>query len=1232
MSNLYNDIVSMDTGGDKRPLITKPQARGSSDDRPSKIARVDADVKINPTDNVLDKLFQNKDILSRGTKFALADSAHDFSDVKTEILKPNIDKLRMGIPESSEGPVKDFLSENDVLNSLTDESSFQNMIYNLPDNTNTDVNSVKLVQIKGEVPINYNACTFNIRKETGKNTQPNPVNPSQPLITVDDELFAGKFINNTNLFGNSQACVFMLDFSQYHFFEKLSTGNHVKNKTIYYAVTPEIVNDPAGKPNVNDVKYFSKDNMGVKLTPFLQSNNENIVYTSYKPDNKSYDNYFITKYNFALSPVQQDVSSKANTLYTNLLITSDNANNSISINNSKKENSVTTILGHIKKINKTFKKATSYSDSAETKKIFNFNAKLQQKRGGDWFQILACLDIKNRKFTDLQTRESNIQIDSSAPVYFITHDRIAVAYALLLGVNVIYVDWYGKISIFKNNDDETTGFDPNKMYDTLVNNIKNKYLSGTTQSGGRLALLTNYITNYQSQRLEYIKNINNDIKIKLDSIIERINEVEKLQHDNKFKELLKLYNDNIISELFRKMFNFAYLLVNFPDLSTELKYIQDNKNAIDQPYTLPSLEIIQGVNSNLNLLEFYYNKYKDTNPKDYINNNANKTNIYKSIDIFTHVAKAVEQEEKEKNKFFQERLINITPEQSKTNKVDRFIFLSYISILTNENNRRLFINYKPFIQFFKLSKKIVVNVLNQEQKSLMTSVSNVISRVMRSGRQTPETINANIVLNFIYETLCILNNNADTTHFEEKIESTKSSDSETQYADAPQIMLPISTAETDVELEGANNLLYFLNSNEVNLSNDKQIIHNLSNNLLGPVNDREYDSKDVCEYDRLQILSKLASILLAVPTNHTKELTKLYNNNDENVQLGGRDDSSKSSLSYLSSDNNTQLSSVTDLSIDNATDISSLSEDKKSTSTEKKALSDWTQLKNLMFHPLYPLYIISYAFYFSLGPKYDNFCFIDDYLKFFKIIQNMHSILVTNYLSKKSEHDYIHAYFLGIGLQSMIFAANTNKQIYKSLIQTLKIQENIYSGFAIPCNNLASSFCGTFAYNSDDESFLIRFINNNRFEQFIKATHLQEIMTNPYKHDNKVTSENDISISSIKKTILEFLNTLETDMNLYYDIPDNQDISTSDITTPTNTAPTNTKPTITTPTINTSTINTPVTVTGGKYKRTNKRKKLTHKRKTFKKTKKRTKKNKTKKNKRKRKHKKTIKKRKYKIH
>ncbi len=87
MDNLYNDIVSMDTGGDKRTLITNQPARGSSDDRPSKIARVDADVKINPTDNVLDKLFQNKDILSKGTKFALADSAHDFSDVKTEILK-----------------------------------------------------------------------------------------------------------------------------------------------------------------------------------------------------------------------------------------------------------------------------------------------------------------------------------------------------------------------------------------------------------------------------------------------------------------------------------------------------------------------------------------------------------------------------------------------------------------------------------------------------------------------------------------------------------------------------------------------------------------------------------------------------------------------------------------------------------------------------------------------------------------------------------------------------------------------------------------------------------------------------------------------------------------------------------------------------------------------------------------------------------------------------------------
>jgi hypothetical protein len=111
--------------------------------------------------------------------------------------------------------------------------------------------------------------------------------------------------------------------------------------------------------------------------------------------------------------------------------------------------------------------------NAQDNLIFNFNSKVQQKRGGDWFQVLACHDAKNRVYTQIlpDTGRRTVSGDDLGPVYFVTHDRIAVSYALLNGVNVIYLDYWGRVYVFKNNSDAFFNGDTKPLEEICLKSI-----------------------------------------------------------------------------------------------------------------------------------------------------------------------------------------------------------------------------------------------------------------------------------------------------------------------------------------------------------------------------------------------------------------------------------------------------------------------------------------------------------------------------------------------------------------------------------------------------------------------------------------------------------------------------------------------------------------------------------------------------------------------------------------
>jgi hypothetical protein len=82
-------------------------------------------------------------------------------------------------------------------------------------------------------------------------------------------------------------------------------------------------------------------------------------------------------------------------------------------------------------------KRKNYNDDA----IWNMNRRFQQKRSGDWLQVLLCKNVRDRDmgiFTDFKTKPVDKLPEQISKVYFVTHDRVALAFALYSGVDCIF--------------------------------------------------------------------------------------------------------------------------------------------------------------------------------------------------------------------------------------------------------------------------------------------------------------------------------------------------------------------------------------------------------------------------------------------------------------------------------------------------------------------------------------------------------------------------------------------------------------------------------------------------------------------------------------------------------------------------------------------------------------------------------------------------------------------------
>jgi hypothetical protein len=573
--------------------------------------------------------------------------------------------------------------------------------------------------------------------------------------------FGKRFVENTKLGEDNNEAAIIVDFSQHHFIEDLTNGAESQFQ-IHYLMTPEVVNDPAGKPNVNNKALFGPKNTGVKLISYVEETDSTTAYTKFDESDPSPANNFFSRYDFTLSPIKKIITNqKAEKFITTLDIKYDVPKGvplTDTIEDSKDENSIKTVLSYLKKLMEEVKVKV---DNATT---FNFNSKIQQKRGGDWFQALSCIDARNRLITQVLPMPASepTKLPPTCPVYLVTHDRIAVTYALLNGVNVIYLDYYGRIFVFKNSSDKTLKGSGKSMENILFDGIKEKWMSDKQSRNEFLRLIVTS-KKYSEDRNKYL-NVGrgteatggngkiNDFYSKCDTIKETL-ETFNFSGKNPIVDFQKVCTSNL-RELFTSAVELTFIKINLINVDRDISIVESQQKLFEGEYSEDIMMQVADFSRALNNIKGIQDKF-GVIPKDsdfvlafnnWIIGNITKLDVYKCakkiLDDFAGAEESIS--------FDFNRLISFfTKDHKEERKTDANIFLPFIQDIEYTDRETTCKN--------KMLSVLSVLVPKIEQYIGLVK-SNTSSRGSRSGNLHPNELYYNNLSNLIYESYIFIEN------------------------------------------------------------------------------------------------------------------------------------------------------------------------------------------------------------------------------------------------------------------------------------------------------------------------------------------------------------------------------------------------------------------------------------------------------------------------------------------
>ena len=216
----------------------------------------------------------------------------------------------------------------------------------------------------------------------------------------------------------------VVDFNQNGFLDKLSEAE--TGPKINVVTNAQTINDGAGKTKYNDPIL-----KGRTLRSIIDKKNKPTIYSRWDNNDMTANNLFLTSYQLELTPVIEvkSVFGKIQKLSVNITVTDPVKKTKSIIKDSKKNNTIGEILKKIRGIIGKF--AT---------KPFEVNEGFTRKRNGDWGQGTSGFTLNDGEYYgyDLTSKINDI-IFNLDTIYYVTHDYIAAAYILLLGLNLLFL-------------------------------------------------------------------------------------------------------------------------------------------------------------------------------------------------------------------------------------------------------------------------------------------------------------------------------------------------------------------------------------------------------------------------------------------------------------------------------------------------------------------------------------------------------------------------------------------------------------------------------------------------------------------------------------------------------------------------------------------------------------------------------------------------------------------------
>ena len=911
--------------------------------------------------------------------------------------------------------------------------------------------------------------------------------------------FGKKFVENVKLGEDENEAAIIVDFSQHHFIEDLTTGTKTDFQ-VHYLMTPEVVNDPAGKPNVNNRSLFDIQDNGVRLQSYVQTDDVSTAYTRFDDSDPSPSNNFFSNYDFTLSPIKQIFTKqKAEKLITTLNIKYDIIPGkplTDTIQDSKGENSITTVLGYLRKLLVAVR--TKSDDAAK----FNFNSKIQQKRGGDWFQALCCIDARNRIITPiLPTRGRPTKLLSKCPVYLVTHDRIAVSFALLNGVNVIYLDYYGRIFVFKNTGDVTLKSSGKPIEEILFEGIKTKW-DPSNPAAEQLSRLLITSKKYTTDRDGYL-NGNARSKGKIINFYNKCDEIKAdidaftLKGKNPIVDFQKITTSSV-QQMFTMAVELEFIKVNLVDVKKDIIFIESNRKIFSGEYTdeiktqvanfSKALNNIKGIQDRFGIIPAQGDFFNAFNT--WVISNVPKLDVYKCAKKLLEEGIKTQPE----NKLFEydrlSKFYNKSHEGERT--TDSHIFLPFIQDLDDTSREKLL--------------NILLSLTSKLEEYIVISKAAASSRSSRTGSLSSTELFYNSLANLIYESFVFIEHSKATTPEDinpifEKTESlidySISTDNILLRTDKMELdVLRYPGKETNytndvsegVDIsEGANvkigggYLDSFYNPNPNARINAESVICDMSVKqiiwpLLTCVLLKNNNEPAISEFIH-QIRQNIPDVI----TSGEEELSELQNNP---IIASLRDKLSSTSSSFGGRHkrgggfNPKTYKAIVDLN-NLATGLYS-SQDK--TSAGKNLMLDF----KLGFHPLTPIYSMMTSYYNTIGPQCSSDPFFYTYFTYINVLEKMKSIIEANYLSNTSNpYKTASAYLIGMGLAYMLLKSHTSKAQNKEILEVIGMNKKDYATFSLKNDTFTSIFSGSFHQDSYEEMIGMICLNNKLFDNFI---------------------------------------------------------------------------------------------------------------------------------------------------